>query len=220
MSIMSRAARAAIVVIAGTVGVASTAAGQKHPRIGYAASPPPPPPQISTPYPGATVTIDPRLYQLQSARPPRSPQRRTRVVYVAVPVPYGSAYYPGAGYGGGVTDANGRPLAASFDAPEPDRYGYGLGTPDLAGAPYLAIEGGDMVVDFGRGEKRIFPSCAAATSARTPDGQARTVFYRPGSEGLILRPGQRGRIRGVPAADESACYTTDRYGRMALESLP
>jgi hypothetical protein len=208
---------AVVVAVLAVVGTAPAAAAQAHPRIGYAASPPPPPPQITTPYPGATVTIDPRLYLRPPARQPlRQRQRASRVVYV--PVPAGYSYYPSGGYGGGgVTDANGRPLYTGMDAPEPAGYGYGPGTPDLTGAPYLAVDGGAMVVDFGNGDVRTFPPCAGAATALTPDGQPRTIFYRPGSEGVILRAGQRGRVQGAPGAGARACYTTDPYGRMALD---
>jgi hypothetical protein len=214
MNRSNRVARTAFVVLAaavGVIGIGSSASAQRRARVGYAASPPPPPPQITTPYPGATVTVDPRLYQLQSAPQSRRHQAGGRVVYVPVP------YYPAASYGGGgVTDANGRPLYTGAEAPAPIGFGYGLGTPDLTGSPYVARQDGAMVVDFGNDDVRTIPSCAAQASAKTPEGQPRTIFYRPGTEGVILRAGQRGRVQGVPGAGAGACYTTDGYGRMAL----
>ena len=216
MSIFDRVMRTSLGVLAGTMGIVGSAGAQRsQPRVGYAAPPPPPPPQMTTPYPGATVTIDPRLYQSRPVRPPsRRHEQPTRVVYV---LPYDAGYYPSSSYGvGTVTDANGRPLSAGMDAPPPAGDGYGFGTPDLTGSPYVAIEGGAMVVDFGNGDTRTIPSCAAQASALTPDGQSRTIFYRPGSEGVILRAGQRGRVQGMPAAGARVCYTTDAYGRMAL----
>jgi hypothetical protein len=230
MSHSQQVRRFTIAALAGLLGVVvltSDAGAQRKPRIGAAARPAPQPPQMTVPYPGATVTVDPQLYQLwyrqqQSGR--RSPQgplpqhrshdRRTAppVYYVPVPYPAYSSYSP---YGGGVTDANGRPLYIET-APEPNQGGYGLGTPDFSGTPYVVDRGGSMLVDFGSGRRSI-PSCAAESAERAPDGQPRTIFYQPATGGVLLREGQRGRVLGVPPADAKACYTVDGYGRMALD---
>jgi hypothetical protein len=53
--------------VAGVLGVAvmaSVAGAQRKPRIAVAARPAPQPPQMTVAYPGATVTVDPQLYQL------------------------------------------------------------------------------------------------------------------------------------------------------------
>jgi hypothetical protein len=223
MSRSEHVIRSTFAIIAGTLAIAaasSTAAAQRRPRVAVAAQPTPPPPAITTPYPGATVTIDPRLYQQRIFRPhqPQFPanrrhQRAVPPVYF-IPVPSGYSYYPSTG--GGVTDANGRPL---YIEPEsaPSQYGYGLGTPDFSGSPYVVVSQGAMIVDFPTGDRRTVPSCAALSADRTPDGQPRTIFYRPGADGVILREGQRGRVIGLPPAGASACYTTDQYGRMELD---
>lgn len=204
--------------------VAIPAAAQRRPRVATAASPPPQPPQITTPYPGATVTVDPQLYQLwyqqRYGRYPQQPYRPQHErgqgsgYYLPVPYPVYPAY---PSYGGGVTDANGRPLYIETAPPSsPTESGYGLGTPDLSGTPYVADTNGGMVVDFGSGVRTI-PSCAAQSAERTPNGQPRTIFYQPAAGGVVLRAGQRGRVIGTPPADAKACYTVDQYGRMAID---
>lgn len=221
--------RFTVAALAGVLGVAaatSVASAQHKPRVGTAAHPAPPPPAMTVPYPGATVTVDPQLYQLWYQQQYRQrypqgpvPQHRPRdgrnsppVYYVPIPYPaYGS--YPS--YGGGVTDANGRPLYIET-APEPSQGGYGLGTPDLSGTPYVVDQSSRMLADFGSGQRAI-PACAAESAERAPDGKPRTIFYQPAAGGVVLRAGQRGRVIGVPPVDAKACYTVDGYGRMALD---
>jgi hypothetical protein len=55
------------------------------------------------------------------------------------------------------------------------------------------------------------------TSASTPDGQPRTLFYRPPAYQLILRAGQRGQVLGRPSAGARVCYKSDAYGRVVLD---
>lgn len=226
MSRTQQVRRFTIAALAGVVGVAATtsvASAQQKPRVGAAARPAPQPPQMTVPYPGATVTVDPQLYQLwyrqnfpQGNPLPqhRPPHQRVSPPAYYVPVPY--PVYPSyPSYGGGVTDANGRPLYIETPA-APYEGGYGLGTPDLTGTPYVVDQNGRMVVDFGSGVRTI-PSCAAESAERAPDGKPRTIFYQPATGGVMLRAGQRGRVAGVPPADAKACYTVDGYGRMAVD---
>lgn len=215
-SLPRRSALALIGALALAGAPSAVLAQRAHPR--PALGPPPTPPSPpATPYPGATVTIDPRWYVYptvpQQGR--RHQQQRSATYYVPVPYPY----YPAAGYGGGggVYDTNGRPLDSGFEAPAPVQYDFPAATPDLSGSPYTVIDGGTMIVDFGNGDRRAVPSCAAMEQASTPDGQPRTLFYRPPAYGLVLRPGQRGQVLGRPAAGARVCYTNDRYGRVALE---
>jgi hypothetical protein len=221
---------AALASMLGVAAMTSDASAQRKPRIGTAARPAPQPSQMTVPYPGATVTVDPQLAQLwyqqqyrqqYGQRYPQGPlpQHRPRdgrgtppVYYVPVPYPV-YASYPS--YGGGVTDANGRPLYIET-APAPSEGGYGLGTPDLSGTPYVVDQYSRMLVDFGSGVRTI-PSCAAESAERAPDGSPRTIFYQPAAGGVVLRAGQRGRVVGVPPLDAKACYTVDAYGRMALD---
>ena len=229
-------------VAAAAIG-AAPASAQHKPRIATAARPAPQPPQMTVPYPGATVTVDPQLYQLwylqnfpqqlpPGRRGPEHRQDRNFPGYYPPALSYPYAYYPYVSTG--VTDANGRPLYIEEPAPAPaggqgsygqggygqaayaQGGGYGLGTPDLSGTPYVADANGGMVVDFGSGVRTI-PACAAQVAERTPNGQPRTIFYNPSSAGVILRAGQRGRVTGVPPAEAKACYTTDQYGRMAID---
>jgi hypothetical protein len=221
MSRLSIARQTALVVAAiGMCGVSSTAAAQRttpRPALGPTPAPPAPP---ATPYPGATVIIDPRIYQQQPQPQHRGRQGRgyqNQGGYPQVPI-----YYPTVGYGsgGGVYDTNGRPLWNGYDAqsaaPMTSQGEFPAATPDLTGSPYTVIDGGTMVVDFGNGDRRAVPSCASVEKASTPDGQPRTIFYRPPAYALVLRAGQRGQVSGRPTAGARVCYTTDSYGRVVL----
>jgi hypothetical protein len=215
-------ARRTALVVAGAIGlwgVPSIAIAQRttpRPALGPRPTPPAPP---TVPYPGATVTIDPRWYGHQPmSRPSRRYQQQGpgSGYYMSAPV-----YYPSVGYGGGgVYDTNGRPLSSGYDAPmaapTAPQYDFPAATPDLSGSPYVVIDGGTMVVDFGNGDRRAVPSCAAVEQASTPDGQPRTLFYHPPAYALVLRPGQRGQVLGRPAAGARVCYTADAYGRIVL----
>ena len=256
MSRTTRRSHRMLVVAAGAcaiVGAALPAIAQEEtrpPRIARAAQPAPPPPS-ATPYPGASVTIDPQWYDYQRtmAQPRyRHPSAPPVVYYVPVPVgyPYYQTYpsypvYPSGGHsGGGVYDTNGRPLSSGFDAPvwaPSSQYGQGGAgapgypapgypapahtapgyTPDVSGSPYVVIDGGAMVVDFGNGDRRAIFSCSALAAERAPDGKARTLFYRPPVDGLVLRAGQRGQVIGRPVVSQRSCYTADSYGRIVLD---
>ncbi len=218
---MSRNTGALALAIAATLVAAlvpTTAQGQRAPRVVMAAEPPPSPSRAGTPYPGATVYIEPGWYGREAPRASLpGPMRRHQgpaMYYYPVPVAY-PVYQPGA-YGGGVYDTNGRPLYSGFDVAGPSAPGYSIGTPDLSGSPYVAVEGGAMVVDFGNGDRRTIASCAAVAGTSTPDGQSRTVFYRPPADGLVLRDGQRGRVIGAPPAGAWSCYQSDQWGRTVL----
>jgi hypothetical protein len=91
-----------------------------------------------------------------------------------------------------------------------------MSTPDLSGSPYVVVDGGMMVVDFGNADRRAIPSCAALELDGTPDGRPRTIFYRPPEDAVVLRAGQSGRVIGAPTAGARVCYTADAYGRMVL----
>jgi hypothetical protein len=227
MSRLSIARRAALVVVAaaGVCGLSSTAAAQRttpRPALGPTPAPPVPP---AIPYPGATVTVDQRAFEQQrlflQQRFARSGRRQHNQAggFVQTPI-----YYPTAGYGGAsaVTDVNGRPLWNGYDgqsqqaAPVAPQSDFPMATPDLSGSPYVVIDGGTMVVDFGNGDRRAVPACGAVEKASTPDGQPRTIFYRPPTYSLVLRPGQRGQVLGRPTAGARVCYTMDGYGRTVL----
>lgn len=216
MSMTYRAARSAVVVagMMSLVGASSALAQRSEKRYGFGA-PAAPPSQPTTPYPGATVTIDPRWYQMQQGPAPRHRQQR----YPQYPTAYSLAapvYYPSGG--GAVYDTNGRPLYVGYEtAPSSTNNDFPVATPDLTGSPYVVIEGGTMIVDFGNGDRRAVPSCAAVEQASTPDGQPRTLFYRPPAYGLMLRQGQRGQVLGRPTAGARVCYTSDAYGRVVLD---
>ena len=234
-----------MLAVAGTIAIvvaASPVAAQetRAPRIARAGQPAPPPPS-ATPYPGASVTIDPQWYDYQrTAAQPRYHHPSVPAVVYYVPVPAGYPYYqtypsypvyPSGGHsGGGVYDTNGRPLSSGFDAPvwaPSSQYGQGGSgapgvtapayTPDVSGSPYVVIDGGAMVVDFGNGDRRAISSCSALAAERAPDGKARTLFYRPPVDGLVLRAGQRGQVIGRPVVSQRSCYTADSYGRIVLD---
>jgi hypothetical protein len=231
MSRTGRAARAAVVIAAGAlVGAAlpSLAGAQRsHPQVGYGGTPEPK--RAPSTYPGASIIAQPLpllAYGIWGA--PLPPPRRQRyaqpvapaVVYYVVP----NGYYAPAGYGGfgsfggyagGVTDANGRPLSSGFDAPlAPSRDDFPRATPDLSGSSYMVTDDGAMLVDLPNGERRTIPACAAVQAEQDPDGRPRTIFYGGRTDGLVLRPGSRGRVQGAPTA--SSCYGIDGYGREVL----
>ena len=166
-------------------------------------------PRTQPPVAGPIGVADTRLgFDQLNHRRVRNQQRNgSNVVYVG-DYGYGYGYYPS------VYDANGRPLTESADAPPPTG-GYGY-TPDLSGSPYVVSDDGQMVVDFANGERRAFRSCVESTDQRDPQGRPRTVFYRSPDAWMVQRPGQRGRVRGEPAAGKQACYAVDSVGRMVL----
>ena len=208
----------------GVVGATSTAGAQVRRQPAAAAAQPAPPPtrpSILTrpPYnPNA-----PRIGYGYGAAPPQAIVRhhlrqspffpQTVIVY---PVPVGVGYYP-SGCGASVCDVNGAPVLQSFDEQERYRQQQSPATvPDLSGSPYVALDGGAILVDFGDGYRRTIPSCAAQQAAMTPDGQPRTIFYSTPTDGLVLRRGERGNVVGTPVAGVPMCYGLDQYGRVAL----
>ena len=217
MSSTTRAARSALVVMAGLVALAagsSSALAQRNPPVIGRAGSLPPASIPTTPYPGATVTVDRRFL---GAQLPRQGVRHQRQLNQSFYPPVLS--YPAYGYGGGggVYDTNGRPLyMGESPATAPTYSDFPAATPDLSGSPYVVIDGGTMIVNFGNGDRRAVPACATVDAASTPEGQARTVFYRPPAYQLVLHPGQRGEVVGRPAAGARVCYRNDAYGRVAL----
>lgn len=226
MRTTDRVAFMAAIAALGIAGASGSAEAQRrHPVVAQAASPRVPPPPTST-YGGVPVMIDPRRYPRQQGNPQSRYQHSSRgsrqpvVYYVPVPVQVGYGY--GYGYGGqssfgGVTDVNGRPLYVAEENMGLGSVAYGLGTPSLTGAPFVVGEGGTMVVDFGNGDRRTVPSCAALVAAQDPDGRPRTIFYQPPADGLVLRAGQTGRVVGAPPAGAATCYAADVYGRVVLD---
>jgi hypothetical protein len=217
-----------------TLATSTAAAQRRNPVVGRAAAAPAPA-SSGVPYPGATATVDPR--RLPPGHPvdprrvppvypvahpgyrqhltPRVTGGSTVVYYVPVPMAMGYGYYPNAG--SSVTDANGRPLTSGFDDAPESQLGYGLGTPDLTGAPYIVGDGGVMRADFGNGDTRTIPACATVAAVRDPDGRPRTIFYSTPADGLVLRAGQQGRVLGAPPAGAAVCYTIDSLGRVVLD---
>jgi len=126
------------------------------------------------------------------------------------------AYYPGAA----VVDVGGGVAQSSYGVTSvgPTAYDGGVPayTPDFSGTPYVAVDGGDMLVDLLNGERRRVPACAAAAAATDPSGRPRTVFYPQGVDGVVLHEGSRGRVQGAERATATSCYTTDSFGRMTI----
>lgn len=211
--------RHALVVAASAIALAagtSTADAQRvTPRYGRAVEPESHKP--ANPYPGGGTVVDQgwrarRPVASRTHQPGVAPGSQVPVV-IYVPVPVDQGYYQGGGYVG-VTDAMGRPLSLGYEQAQAQAQADAIPafTPDLSGSPYVIMDGGAMLVDFARGQRRSFPSCAA----QDPDGRPRTVFYQNGGRGVVLRTGQRGLVQGEPAAGAKACYEVDSYGRMAL----
>jgi hypothetical protein len=232
MSGTDRAIRAAVIILAGALGVtsASSAAGAQIRRqpVAQAAQPAPPRPQPPRRVaPSGSYGAGPRIaYGASPLLPFPRQHRRYRqerylppVIYYPVPsygYGYGSGYENVYSCGSSVCDVNGNPVMRGFDDPYQNQMMSPASVPDLSGSPYVALEGGVISVDFGNGDRRNVPSCAQQASASTPDGQPRTIFYTPQADGLILRAGSRGRVIGSPPAGASMCYGLDQYGRVVL----
>lgn len=215
----SAAMLAAGLAIGATLLAASTAGAQnrRDPRIAVAAPPRTEPPR---PVAGLFGVYDSRTRPEQSDHPRNGERRRSGPTIIYVPGGYGYGYAPGyygSSYGSPVSDANGRPLYSGYEngpgASPTGGFGY---TPDLSGSPYVVSDEGMMVVDFASGERRAFPSCAESADQRDPQGRPRTIFYRPPDYWMILRAGQRGRVRGDPPAGTAACYAIDSEGLVRL----
>jgi hypothetical protein len=227
MSTSGRAVRAALVAAAlGVWGVSSSAGAQYVAQGGQAVAPP-----TITPYPGATVVIQQPTGHGNQRFPGQMRQHQRlpfggvpQVVYY--PVPVGYSYYVPSGCGASVCDVNGRPLFRGFDDPAPSQnqsvnespsanpYWYPPSTPDLSGSPYVVLGDGSMQVEFGYGDSRTVPPCAA--SERDANGRPRTIFYSAPANSPILRAGSRGRVQGTPSMNVRSCYGVDPYGRMEL----
>jgi hypothetical protein len=217
MSTTARAVHAAVVVVAGLIGVvgSSSAAAAQRGRPATAAQPTPHDSRRDARSQRSSMTMNVDSRQRGGEQRGhdrfRNNQRLspTVVYYVPVPVGYGG--------GGGVYDTDGRPLYEAYERQVTREYGQPVvGTPDLSGSSYVVAEGGVMIVDVGDGQRRSVASCAALSADATPDGHPRTVFYQPPADGIILREGSTGRVRGTPPATANACYGVDAYGRTEL----
>jgi hypothetical protein len=227
MSSTGRAAHAAVVIIAGLLGVtgtSSTAIAQRHGPVAPRAAQPQPVRPAQRQRIGFAVEARPNSDQrsfsmLNDDQRFSSRHRLNRVsapvIVYYVPVPSGDDY-PSRGYGGGVYDTDGRPLYAAYEMQVARQSVSAISLPDLSGSPYVVTEGGAMVVDFGDGYRRTVPSCAVLSAAATPDGHPRTIFYQGPPDGIILRAGSTGRVRGTPAGSANVCYAVDAYGRTEL----
>jgi hypothetical protein len=179
----------------------SVRADQSHPRIGIAIEPRP--------------SVDQRSVSKLNRDQRVSPRHRFGRVSAPAIVYYMTA--PSGGYeGGGVYDTDGRPLYAAYEMEVARQSVSPMSLPDLTGSSYVVTDGGAMVVDFGDGYRRTVPSCATVAAAGTPDGHPRTIFYQGPSDGIILRAGSTGRVRGTPAGSANVCYAADAYGRTEL----
>jgi hypothetical protein len=228
MSVTTRVLHTAVVVagLLGVSGLSATAIAQRYERNQPRASQParaytPPPRSIRTAQPRLRIgtaaqarpNVDQRSFSTLNRDQRVSPRHRfgrvssPAIVYIPV---------PSDGYGGGVYDTDGRPLYAAYEMEVARQSASPIGAPDLSGSPYVVNDGGVMVVDFGDGSRRTVPSCAVVAAAATPDGRPRTIFYQGSSDGVVLRAGSTGRVRGTPAGAAGACYAVDAYGRMEL----
>ena len=215
----SVALRAAILAVGVMLLATSTADAQKRrdPRVAVAASPRPQPQPTVT---GLFGVYDSRSHRDRLDHPRTRDPRRNGPTIIYAHAGYGYGYAPGyygSPFGSPVSDANGRPLWSAYEndptAPSTGGSGY---TPDLSGSPYVVSDEGMMVVDFTSGARRAFPSCAESADQRDPQGRPRTIFYRPPDYWMILRPGQRGRVRGDPPTGKAACYAIDSAGLVVL----
>lgn len=129
----------------------------------------------------------------RAATPPPAPAAKPRIGHAASPPP--------------------PPAAAPVHVAQPVYYYYS--SPDgyaASGAPYLALNDGSVLVNFGYGYERVLRQCAPVRSPVQADPWARDVLGRiPEPPGIAaIRAGTRGQATGnAPARDAQACYRTD-----------
>ena len=98
----------------------------------------------------------------------------------------------------------------------PSIYYYGADGYVLAGAPYLALSDGSVLVNFGNGYERVLRQCSTIPRPQIYDPTARDPYGRiPDPPGITaLRAGARGEVLGMtPPPTSVACYRADQYGR-------
>lgn len=98
----------------------------------------------------------------------------------------------------------------------PPIYYYGPEGYVLAGAPYLALSDGSVLVNFGNGYERVLRQCASIPQPQIYDPTSRDPYGRiPDPPGITaLRAGARGEMQGLtPPPTSVACYRADQYGR-------
>lgn len=227
MSVTTRAVHTAVVVagMLGIPGTSATAVAQRYqhneprasqPARAYAAPPRSVRPAQSRPRIGMAVEPRRNVDQRSASTLNRDQRVSPRHRFGRVSAPAIVYYVPVPSGGGGVYDTDGRPLYAAYEMEVARQSASPISVPDLNGSPYAVTEGGAMVVDFGDGYRRTVPSCAVEAAAATPDGHPRTIFYQGPSDGIILRAGSTGRVRGTPAGSANVCYAVDAYGRTEL----
>ena len=135
-----------------------------------------------------------------SAPPPPTPAARPRIGYAAQPAP------PPA------------PAPIRYAAPvyyySPDGY-------VANGAPYLVLNDGSVLVNFGYGYERVLRPCAQ-TRGVSPSQQEATgrdalgrILPPPGI--AALQQGMRGQMSGAtPSRGTAACYRGDAQGRLEV----
>ena len=215
MSTIDRVVRAAAVAL---LVVVPSAGAQRHPpRVAVGVPSKPLLPSLDAgPYTGVGIprVAPPTAADHRQREHHTTPyDRRGRSVILvpsAVVDANGNVVESGYGMGTGMSTGVSYPGPVSYDG------GISGYTPDFSGTPYVAVEGGDMLVDLANGERRRIPSCAAESAAKDPTGRPRTVFYPQGIDGVVLHEGSRGRVQGVEHATTSSCYTTDSFGRMSI----
>ena len=87
------------------------------------------------------------------------------------------------------------------------------------GAPYLVLNDGTVMVDFGSGYERILRPCAGSAPAPSPTdkngldamGRLPLPLLNP------LSGGERGQVVGtMPARNENACYRVTKHRRVQI----
>ncbi len=89
----------------------------------------------------------------------------------------------------------------------------------LAGAPYVVLSDGSVLVSFGGGYERVLRACLPVQPAVPVDPWARDALGRiPEPPGIAaLRAGSRGHMGGpMPSPVAVACYRTDAQGRVMV----
>lgn len=129
----------------------------------------------------------------RASSPPPAPQSKPRIGHAAAPPP----------------------APAPVQVAQPVYYYYSPDGYPVNGAPYLALNDGSVLVNFGYGYERVLRPCAPVQSAAQTDPWARDALGQiPDPPGIAaLKAGTRGQATGsAPGRTAQACYRTNGNG--------
>lgn len=125
----------------------------------------------------------------RASSPPPAPTSKPRIGHAASPPP--------------------PPAPAPVQVAQPVYYYYSPDGYAVNGAPYLALNDGSVLVNFGYGYERVLRQCAPVKSTAQTDPWALDALGRiPDPPGIAaIKAGTRGQATGTaPARNAQACY--------------